>query len=488
MDKKKILLVDDSKTQLNTLKILFKKSGFDVVTADDAASAYPLIFSEAPDLVVSDIIMPNLNGYQFCRLIKNNRQTSKIPVILLTVLEQKMDKFWGKASGAQLFISKNSDFEKIANAAVELCELYPVSNKDKNDILNENVNQDLLQSQLNSILDDTLQESIIMNEFRLLTEFLENEKAMAQNIFSLLASLLDYNCACLFFNNIDEKDRLLIYYDVQKQNICDELFLEISKRTVCEALDLEVCRDDNFANTVFLNHTDEKTITSYDAFKTKYFFPIYFENKLLGVLAMYNTKEKNYNQLKFMRIIESELLLLMRIKRLYSQTIYLSVTDTLTGLYNRRYLSEYLQREYSRTQRYKGNFSVAIVDLDKFKSVNDTYGHQIGDFVLKTSAKILSSIFRKTDMIFRYGGEEFIVLLPETTKEQAIIPFERYRRKMEEHIFSLDDISLKVTASIGIADNSIEIDEENTLIKNADSALYEAKNTGRNKVVVYDEK
>lgn len=484
---KKILLVDDSRTQLNTLKLFFQKAGFKVVTAPDALSAYPLVFHEAPDLVISDIMMPNLDGYQFCRLIKNNHLIKKIPVILLTVLEQRIDRFWGKEAGAQLFISKNSSFEDIVTAAEDLTELYPLTAEDKALMMAQKVNGDSIQYQLNSILDDSLQQSVIMNDFRFLTEFLEDEKVLVENMFSLLASLVDYNACSLFFNNIDDKDRLTVYYDIQKRNVSDKLLKEMSKRIICDLTYSTVCEEDNFANIVFMNHQDETPIEAYDEFKTVYILPVRFEERLLGAVAFYNINEVNYNLLKFMEIMQSELLLLMRIKRLYAETKYLAVTDTLTGLYNRRHLGEYLHREYSRTRRYKGSFSVAIVDLDKFKSVNDTYGHQVGDYVLKESAQLLVSVFRKTDMIFRYGGEEFIVLLPETSSSQAFIPLERFRKKLEAFNFTFDEVFLRMTVSGGIADNSTNVEDEEALIKNADDALYKAKETGRNRIVISNE-
>src|SRR5574344_982532 len=113
---KKILLVDDSATQRDVLKIQLSKVGYEVFTANDGSEAYQKVFEIAPDLIMSDVMMPNLNGYQLCRLLKNDSLTGSIPIILLTVLDKKIDQFWSDKSGADKFISKTASFEEIIEA------------------------------------------------------------------------------------------------------------------------------------------------------------------------------------------------------------------------------------------------------------------------------------------------------------------------------------------------------------------------------------
>ena len=118
----------------------------------------------------------------------------------------------------------------------------------------------------------------------------------------------------------------------------------------------------------------------------------------------------------------SKLDVIKKINFMYSQTRYMSVTDPLTGLYNRRYLENILEREFLRAKRYQNELSIAIFDIDFFKKVNDTYGHLCGDYVLKETAYLALETFRKTDIVFRYGGEEFVVILTETPLNKAQIP------------------------------------------------------------------
>ena len=173
-----------------------------------------------------------------------------------------------------------------------------------------------------------------------------------------------------------------------------------------------------------------------------------------------------------------------KINFMYSQTKHLSVTDGLTGLYNRRHFESNLEREFLRAKRYNSNLSVAMIDVDFFKKVNDTYGHSCGDYVLKEIAFLINEAFRKTDMIFRYGGEEFVVILTETDCKNAIIPLERLRRNVEENKFKYENKELKITISIGVTSDVENSRTPWELFDLADKALYEAKRNGRNQIKI----
>ena len=162
----------------------------------------------------------------------------------------------------------------------------------------------------------------------------------------------------------------------------------------------------------------------------------------------------------------------------------MAVTDSLTGLYVRRYFIVKLQEELHRAERYNKGFSIVMADLDRFKNVNDSYGHTAGDRVLKLVAKFLQKNIRDVDILSRYGGEEFVFLLPEADKEEAYTVSERLRRKLSQLQF--DDLP-GITISLGIASYPDDSDDIDRLIKKADAALYTAKQSGRNKVVVYEE-
>lgn len=175
-----------------------------------------------------------------------------------------------------------------------------------------------------------------------------------------------------------------------------------------------------------------------------------------------------------------------KINFMYSHTKHLSVTDPLTGLYNRRNLDVHLEREFLRAKRYKNDLSIAVIDIDFFKKVNDTHGHLCGDYVLKEVAYLILETFRKTDLIFRYGGEEFVALLTETPLERALIPLERLRKSVEDYPFSYNGNPIKVTISIGVNDNKDNIENAGSFLDRADKALYYAKEHGRNRIITSD--
>lgn len=171
-----------------------------------------------------------------------------------------------------------------------------------------------------------------------------------------------------------------------------------------------------------------------------------------------------------------------KINFMYSHTRYLSLTDALTGLYNRRHLDANLEREFLRSKRYHNNLSIAVIDIDFFKKVNDTYGHLCGDYVLKEVAYMILDTLRKTDMVFRCGGEEFVALLTETPLEKALIPLERLRKRIEKYPFEYNDNKFQVTISIGVNSTESGVETAGEFLDGADKALYLAKNNGRNQV------
>lgn len=179
---------------------------------------------------------------------------------------------------------------------------------------------------------------------------------------------------------------------------------------------------------------------------------------------------------------DNKLDVIRKINFMYSQTKYLSVTDGLTGLYNRRHFESNFEREFLRSERYNGKLSLAMLDIDLFKKINDTYGHGCGDYVLKEIAYLALQTFRKTDMVFRYGGEEFAVILTETDINNAIIPCERLRKNIERYPFIYGGERFNVTISAGVCEKGDGITTAFELFDRADKALYKAKAGGRNQV------
>ena len=181
---------------------------------------------------------------------------------------------------------------------------------------------------------------------------------------------------------------------------------------------------------------------------------------------------------------ENKMEVIKQINYMYSRTKYLSLTDELTELPNRRCFENEFNKEFLRAKRYKNNLTLVMFDIDHFKQVNDTYGHQCGDYILKQVSNAALQTFRQTDTVYRVGGEEFMVILTETDIEQCIIPLERFRKTIETLFLVFNNQNINITVSIGACQYTPDIQTKEQLIEKTDSALYKAKNSGRNQTIL----
>ena len=163
----------------------------------------------------------------------------------------------------------------------------------------------------------------------------------------------------------------------------------------------------------------------------------------------------------------------------------ISQTDGLTGLFNRKAWEDLLNKEFDRLQRYEEKCSLIIFDIDHFKKVNDSYGHPAGDEVIKRVAEITQKCIRKTDFAGRYGGEEYVILLPHTPVASAEILAERIRKEIEAEIVNYENTSIKITVSFGLSEHNSSLKSATAWIDSADKALYESKENGRNQVSIF---
>jgi len=232
----------------------------------------------------------------------------------------------------------------------------------------------------------------------------------------------------------------------------------------------------------FLERQDEKKLFESAGIRSDTFFvyPIFVED-ISTVLVIEGANKLGYNRFG---IVVPQMALELRKVELYEKVEELSIVDGLTGVYLRRYLMDRLEEEVDRAKRLKLTFSVGMIDIDHFKRCNDTYGHLVGDAVLKEVAGRLKFSVREVDMIARYGGEEFCVVLPETTKDLAATVAERLRASVAASEIKAFNEKIKITVSAGIATYPADGDKVSSLIEAADTALYKAKRQGRNRVMM----
>jgi diguanylate cyclase (GGDEF)-like protein len=216
--------------------------------------------------------------------------------------------------------------------------------------------------------------------------------------------------------------------------------------------------------------------------------PLLAGRHLVGVISISDvspTRRFSGSDLRLLNMFAQQAAIAVENARLFRETQHLAITDPLTGLFNRRYFFDLAQREIDRAWRYKRQLAVLMLDLDHFKEVNDLYGHAAGDEVLRVVGSRLSDALRKTDILGRYGGEEFAVVLPETAHAGATMVAEKLRKCIHERPIATSHALITMTASVGIGfldDRCKGLDE---LIDRADQALYEAKRAGRDCVSVW---
>ncbi len=251
----------------------------------------------------------------------------------------------------------------------------------------------------------------------------------------------------------------------------------------CLVSDVKECKVFKTGST-FLS--DKTSPCSFLKIKDKYSLcmPLFFEGKLEGILTLLREEPFSEEEVKYLEDKKRVFNVFLNQLKLLKEYRELSIRDPLLGIYNRRFLIEVLKKEEERAKRSVSSFSLLLMDLDKFKRINDQYGHFIGDLVLRKFCEIVLLNIRNLDILGRWGGEEFLLLLPETFKEKAVIVAERIREVLEKtEIFVSEGLSLKITVSIGVAEYPQDGLFSEEIIKKADLRLYKAKELGRNRVV-----
>ncbi|MGD9579928.1 MAG: diguanylate cyclase [Vampirovibrionia bacterium] len=490
--KGKILIIDDSITQATTFKFALTKAGFDVDVAKDGIEGIAKTYQTFPDIIISDIVMPEINGYQLCRVLKNDNLTRRIPIILLTSLDEKIDRFWGIKAGADSFFVKGKNIKSLIDEIKSFLSTTSLLSETERKRLVETkkVESTNIKSRVNQLLDQSLIESTITNEFRNLSELIHDRTFLTKGLFSLLFSILDFQISGIYFNDVGVEKKLIsfslngIITTEELVNDVKDDFFQIAHSDIytietSNQYDYEIFEEYETENQIPINDIGQ--------FSSRIIIPITYGKQTLGGLCLYSISHNHYKEDQLIKLVAEELVLLMRLRSLYIETKILAITDGLTKLFNRRYFQDVYEREFNRALRYRNPLSVVMIDIDFFKKLNDTHGHQLGDFVLQQISTMIKNNYRKTDCAARYGGEEFIVLLPETTLENALIPTVRLKEEIEQTLFKWDEkTSLHITVSIGLAELTQDIKKNHELIKRADQALYTAKENGRNRVETFE--
>lgn len=383
------------------------------------------------DLIISDINMPKMNGLEMCENIR--KINNEIPLVITSAHNDT--SFLKKAIdvGVNTYAMKPIDLYQLIESIIKAME--PILLKKRLVELNLSLESKIEQeiSKIKSILD--AQDNII--------------------IVTNKEEITNVNKKFLNFFNITDFDNFIS----NKKNIFDffeEEFGFITKE--------QIKKHDCWVKYIKDLHEIDRIVKIKNSLGEEKIFAInvdYYENKddyyVFSLTDITKLKEKS-------NLLE-----------------YQASHDKLTGLFNRNKFDEIYTKELKRAKRYKNNLSMILFDIDDFKYVNDTFGHQIGDEVLKEISKLLSNTIRETDISVRWGGEEFLILLPQTDLFGAQAVAEKLRLNIKNEVITQKQ--LNITASFGVTQMNDEIDDENLFVSRCDKLLYKAKNSGKNIVI-----
>ena len=447
----RILVVDDVEANVRLLEAKLSAEYYDVLHATDGVTALAMAAAEKPDIILLDVMMPGMDGFQVCRRLKEDPATRHIPIMLITALDGRADRISGLDAGADEFLTKPID-DVILFARVKSL------------------------TRLKLVIDELRQ---------------REASGRRMGLIGGVASRLGGSGGRVVI--VDDNDR-------QAMRIMAEL--AVAHRPVVEAdleraalalrgpVDLVII---NAAARAFDGLRFAASVRSDEATRNLPILAIYDpDDRARGVKAL----ELGVNDLLARPIDPQELSARARtqIKRKrytdllrnnLDNSLELAVTDPLTGLHNRRYMFGQLQALAERAVKGGAPVAALLLDIDHFKKINDSFGHDVGDEVLREFAVRLASNVRAIDLPCRYGGEEFVAIMPDTALDDAERIAERIRRYISGSPFRLSRGAelLTVTISVGVAVMNGPDDSPEALLKRADEALYEAKAAGRNRVI-----
>jgi diguanylate cyclase (GGDEF)-like protein len=333
-------------------------------------------------------------------------------------------------------------------------------------------------SNLNNLLDRKLVESAINARIAGLAGSINDYRETIRSILKVLNEIAGYEIAGTLVANHRDPCIVISMNGEYKDDEISEFKLRML-RDAANYIGKSIIEDNLEINMTCEPYKDP--VSSID-FSNFYSAPLRSRGMVIGTISVI-TRAGEYSSggIAAFWTIASQAGPLIDSARLYAEVERLSITDGLTGLYNRRYLEELLKREFNRVQRHSIRLSVLMVDVDNFKSVNDNYGHHQGDIVLRELGEVLRRQTREIDVVARYGGEEFVILLPETDIEGAVLAAERVHQSVSSHKFASEGGHIGLTVSVGaVSCPDRQVNDHKDLMRCVDNALYCAKHRGKN--------
>ncbi|MBN2369504.1 MAG: diguanylate cyclase [Vicinamibacteria bacterium] len=475
----RILIADDSQLVLRMLENMFHEAGLSVVTARDGLEAVEKAFSENVSLIILDVMMPRLNGYQACRILKSETATQSIPVVILTSKDQAGDRFWGLETGADRYVTKDAAPQTIVSLVKEL--IAGRNDRPAPAQAGHSTSIDIL-SRVNDLLDRKLYEATILTEIGRVARNIVNFEETFVSVMRLVGRVVDFSVGAMAFVTSDELDLYLGPHHAVSSDALEDAKARVLQTIFAHRDGAPFACATNRILSIDSGGNDRPEEAAIAAYAD---FPITTNDRLSGLL-MLGGKEVDRmtsESRALLAQVANQAHIVCENSLLIERLRELSVRDGLTEVFNHRYSLERLSSEFDRVGRYHEALSVLMIDIDHFKRINDRYGHQAGDAILREAARVLMEALRSVDVIGRYGGEEFVIILPHTRHEEARQTAERLRLLVERHPFPASDGELHITVSVGVATYpGVGVEAPSALIRESDRSLYRAKQAGRNRV------
>lgn len=470
-------MVDDSPLVRAVLKQRFENAGWAVAEASDGAEAAVVALREAPDLVVTDLEMPLMNGNQLTRLLKGDPFTSGIPVVILTSHREASSRFWSLYIGADAYLVKEDIEDRLLEVASELVASRQRGGSSRGRDLPKGPLEVL--ARVAAQLDRRLLEATLVT--RVMTRGVAEETLDGTYWATLetLAEVVDAHAVAVgVFDEHDASVHCLRTTELPAfdAHVLARNLLERMGERDRQSFHVHV-RGGSEAVADDLTEGLPGELTVYD-------LPSRGSRIGLGIIPR-DPELFHLGGHDLIASVTSHLAMVIDNARLAARLRELSTLDGLTRLLNHRSIFSRLEDEISRAKRYHSPLSVVLCDIDHFKLVNDRFGHLVGDAVLRQISKILENTLRTADAVGRYGGEEFLLIMTNTDLDAAVIGAQRLCRAIEEAEFRVSvSQSIAVTASFGVASlaDISGVPTPEALVRVADRRLYVSKEAGRNLV------
>jgi two-component system cell cycle response regulator len=450
----RVLVVDDVPANIKLMEARLTAEYFDVVTAMSGPEALAVCERSQCDIVLLDVMMPEMDGFECCRRLKASPKTHHIPVIMVTALDQPSDRVRGLEAGADDFLTKPvSDVALIARVR-SLVRLKMVTDELRMRALTSK------EIGIQEPVPDALAEAGRHGKILVVDDRRSSYERLANALTSEHSVDVETNPHEALFHAADGGyDLLMVSLGLENFDglrLCSQVRSLERTRNLPILLVAEV--EDN-----------ARLLRGLEIGVNDYLVRPIDKNEMFARVRT-QIRKKRYAE---------------RLRDNFQMSMEMAITDALTSLHNRRYMESHLGTLVDEAAARGKPLSLLILDIDFFKSINDNYGHDAGDDVLREFATRVRKSIRGIDLACRYGGEEFVVVMPETDVAVAAVVAERIRRRIAAEPFAIQKGSgaINVTISIGIAALAAASDNAETILKRADQALYRAKRDGRNRVV-----